>query len=310
MDKATVAIVTRTQNRAVLFPRVYESVKSQVYKDFVWVIVNDGGERDYVDKTAAKAAAAGLGVVVVHNDASAGMEAASNKGIRSVDSTFIVIHDDDDSWEPEFLQATVGYLNSQDGQLFGGVITKTTRVNEILENDICRIIDKKPFNDRIGTVHLFDTARGMPLPPISFLYRRSIYDMVGGYDESLPVAGDWDFNLRFLMQADVACVPRYLANYHVRKESEADAYKNSVVRWKSKLGMYHAIISNKYLREDIRNGKPGLGLLLANARGAKTVIDEVRSNARQNRNCLTPISWRVGRKIWNKIVGMKRRLLG
>ena len=42
--------------------------------------------------------------------------------------------------------------------------------------------------------------------PISFLFRRSCYEKISGFDESLPVLGDWDFNLRFLLKYDIGIV--------------------------------------------------------------------------------------------------------
>ena len=68
-------------------------------------------------------------------------------------------------------------------------------------------------------------------PPISFLFSRDIYNEVGGFNEDMPVLGDWDFNLRFLMKADIGLVPEHLANHHIRvtdPESEG-AYGNTVV---------------------------------------------------------------------------------
>ena len=39
------------------------------------------------------------------------MEAASNLGVRSSESTYIAIHDDDDLWDPQFLERTVATLD-------------------------------------------------------------------------------------------------------------------------------------------------------------------------------------------------------
>ena len=37
-------IFTTTYNRKNLLPRLYESIKAQTFKDFVWLIVDDGSE--------------------------------------------------------------------------------------------------------------------------------------------------------------------------------------------------------------------------------------------------------------------------
>jgi glycosyltransferase involved in cell wall biosynthesis len=48
---------------------------------------------------------------VLHHAHSKGMEAASNAGIHASTGEFVVIHDDDDSWHPDFLRETVDYLD-------------------------------------------------------------------------------------------------------------------------------------------------------------------------------------------------------
>ena len=37
-----ITVFTPTYNRAYSLPRLYESLKAQTYKNFEWVIVNDG----------------------------------------------------------------------------------------------------------------------------------------------------------------------------------------------------------------------------------------------------------------------------
>ena len=53
-----------------------------------------------------------------------------------------------------------------------------------------------PYNHWLQNVYLSDLAVENRFPPISFLFRRSVYDKIGGFDEELPVLGDWDFNLK------------------------------------------------------------------------------------------------------------------
>ena len=66
----------------------------------------------------------------------------------------------------------------------------------------------------------------------SFLYRRSLFDEIGGYNEDLPVLGDWFFNIEFLLHADIKILPRALSYYHHRDrldEMRAEPYANSVI---------------------------------------------------------------------------------
>ena len=43
-----VAVITRTRNRALLLRRAARSVERQTFRDFSWVVVNDGGDGEEV----------------------------------------------------------------------------------------------------------------------------------------------------------------------------------------------------------------------------------------------------------------------
>jgi len=273
----TVAVITRTKNRELLLTRAMESVQAQVFKDYVWVVVNDGGRKEGVESIVGRAKAKGVDAMIIHNGCSKGMEAASNIGIRACKSKYIVIHDDDDSWEKNFLEKTVKFLESEDGSLFGGVVTHSMQVEEVLEGDSCRIVNKRPFNSWLKTIYVFDMARSNAFPPISFLFKREIYDTVGGYDESLPVLGDWDFNLRFLLQADIAIIPELLSNYHHRVNTPPADYCNTVIHGVDKHALYDMVIRNRNIRNCIKDGSYSLGQLVNDARIAREITGSVNT---------------------------------
>lgn len=263
LPAARVAVITRTKNRPVTLRRALSSVSRQSFRDFLWVVINDGGDADPVDMIAASARQTGLRVVVVHNPESRGMEAASNTGIRSCDSEFLVIHDDDDTWDPEFLAATTAFLEAE--PLYAGVVTHSTRIDEVIEGDEIRVIRRTPWNPHLLSVYLIEMARVNSFPPISFLFRRSVLSEIGLFDESLPVLGDWDFHLRFLAARDIGVIARALAFYHHR-ENTVGVYGNSVYDGISKHIRYDALLRNRMLRRDLANGRLGLGLLVNLAR--------------------------------------------
>lgn len=257
-----VAIITRTRNRPIMLPRVLTSIKNQTFKNYVWVLVNDAGEKQPIEKIANEAIKFDIEVKVIHREKSIGMEAASNHGIRCSDSKYIVIHDDDDTWENKYLEKTVAYLEKHENA--SGVITLTNRIDEIIVDDRITIKNICPYNHWIKNIYLCDLAIENRFPPISFLFRRSIYDLVGGFDERLPVLGDWDFNLRILIEGEIHVIPYILSNYHFRLNSDDNCnYGNTVTSGIDKHILYDAIYRNEKLREDIKSGKFGIGALLS-----------------------------------------------
>jgi hypothetical protein len=191
------------------------------------------------------------------------MEAASNFAIAAADSEYVVIHDDDDSWEPEFLEKAVAFLESPRGARYVGVVTNTWHVSEEVRPDKIEVFERKPFGTDILNVSLMEMAISNTFAPICFLFRRSVYDEVGGFDPSLPVLGDWDFNLKVLAHGDIGVVPDRLANYHHRDRGGPGLFANSVIGGVSKHAEYDAVVRNRFVRRMSESGSAtGLAVLV------------------------------------------------
>ena len=309
MSLPAVAVVTRTKDRAVLLRRAIESVLSQGLADWVHVIVNDGGDPAPVDALVAGFQDRYAGrLQVIHNPRSLGMEAASNVGLRATDSRYVVIHDDDDSWEPDFLAATVAFLDSQGDGRVAGVITHSVRIDERIAGGQVEIERRQPYNDWVRSITLFRMAGGNMFPPISFLFRRDMLERVGYYREDLPVLGDWEFNLRFLARHDIGVLPRPLALYHHRPSNTDPAYANSIFGAQDKHALYDALIRNELMRQDLDTGRLGLGTLVNLGQHLSllelklnALFDAARFSFRVLETVLAPLRW--ASRTWRRLTG-------
>jgi glycosyltransferase involved in cell wall biosynthesis len=258
-----------------MLPRVLESLKKQSYTDFHWIIVNDGGSRGYVDDVLTQASASGIHTEVIHNSSSKGMEAASNIGVMASSTEFLIIHDDDDSWSEGFLQKTISFLLTND--YYQGVVTQSNKIVEKVGSGEVEFLSSEMLNPFLESVELSLMAMRNQFPPISFVFRRRIYDLVGGFDEGLPVLGDWDFNLRVLMQGDVGVIPEPLANHHHRYEISAgdESYGNTVTVGIKKHLEWEARYRNKHIRKDLHNNCIGFGHLLSQGKQNQLLYSEL-----------------------------------
>jgi glycosyltransferase involved in cell wall biosynthesis len=271
-DVVSVAVVTRTQDRTILLDRAIRSVMQQTLPDLHMIIVNDGGDPRAVEEVVEALASEVRGrVTVVHHDAAQGMEAATNAGLRAGDSQFVTVLDDDDSWHPRFLERTVGVLESTGAM---GIVTDTQAVYEDVDYGDVRFLTSFPFDpmDHVrspsapreggrppGPNGLFGLLAWNQFPPSSFVYRRSALGEVGIYDESLPVLGDWDFNIRFARRYDIHYIAQPLAYYHQRK-GESGESDNSVSR-NDLHDRVRGQLLDRYLRHDLERGTVGVGVL-------------------------------------------------
>src|SRR5699024_10776587 len=195
-----IAVITRTKNRPKLLQRAIKSVLAQTETDWVHVIVNDGGDAGLVNEFLASYTDYYEDrLVVIHNAKSLGMEGASNKGILSCKSEYVAIHDDDDSWEPTFLETCVHTLEKCKIPSVKGITTHTNQIFERIDNNgNANEVSRRDFDPHLTSVSLPEITEINKFMPISFLFRREVFDSIGMYDETLPVIGDWEFNIRFL----------------------------------------------------------------------------------------------------------------
>jgi glycosyltransferase involved in cell wall biosynthesis len=240
--------------------RCCDSLTKQTYKDFIWVIVNDNGNIDEVNKIVDVAESKGINTIVIHRDVSCGVSAAANHGIVATSSEFIHIHDDDDTLEPTFYNEAISFLDSKPNYM--GVTSNTRRINEEVSDYDIKLLSISPYTSLDSTVYLADLLWKNQFTTISFLYRRKIFDVIEAYDQNLPALEDWDFNIRFCEKFDIGVIPKPLANYHFRNGIQTGGTAQTISTGSMLHQEYTAILRNKMLRKDLEGGKAGIGALM------------------------------------------------
>jgi hypothetical protein len=190
------------------------------------------------------------------------MEAASNTGIRTGSGNYIVVHDDDDSWRPEFLSSSVNALEQCEFGSVRGVVCHTTQIHERIQGNEVVELRRQELTPGLASISIPQIIEINRFMPIAFLFERSVLDTIGLFDESLPVIGDWEFNVRFFMKYDVIVLQKNLANYHVRQDTRGNL-ANSVTSEPQKHLFYRSLIVNRHIRSDIESGKLTKGMLFA-----------------------------------------------
>lgn len=264
---ATVGIITRTKDRPVLLKRALESVTNQSYEDWHLVIVNDGGDPVAVDRLVdCYASQLRDQVSVIHNPSSLGMEAASNKGIRSIRTCYLAIHDDDDSWAPDFLTISVAEIEQIRKKFpnVAGVVALANAVFERVDGCVVHIDRTEPYrtSEKRGLVSLDELLTENQFAPIQFLFSYDAAQTIDFFRADLPVLGDWDFNIRFMCQYDVYIIPQFLTFYHHRI-SDQTVYGNSIIADRTQHDLYAAMLKNEWLRRDINENATGVGAHIA-----------------------------------------------
>jgi len=195
-------------NDAEFLPESVESILSQDFADFEFIIVDDGS----TDETPTYLSSLADPRLRIISQPNRGLASALNTGIQAACGTFIARQDADDVSLPNRLSMQLSCFNShREFDLLGsGAITMTTAGRTIrkhhyalVHDNICRML----------------YGRTTPFVHTSIMFRRAAALSIGGYDAHYRVAEDYDFYLRFIERFRVSNVPEALVKLRLRLDS-------------------------------------------------------------------------------------------
>lgn len=181
-----VSVVLPTYNRAHLIVKSIETVLEQSYKNLELIVVDDCST-DNTRQRVKDIKDSRLKYIKIERNA--GPAYARNKGIKLSGGEYIAFQDDDDRWMRDKLQKQVDVLMSSPesvGIVYTGIYKLIKGKNEYIPS-------KKNIN-REGCI--FEELLRGNFVPIHALVRRSCFEKVGFFDESMPALEDWDMWLR------------------------------------------------------------------------------------------------------------------
>lgn len=168
-----ITVFTSTYNRACLLPRLYESLKKVVFKDFEWLIVDDGsidGTRGLVDGWIKEK----IIDIRYYYQENGGKHRAINKGAQLAKGEFFFIVDSDDTLPVDSLEIVNKWIDTvRDDEAFAGVCgVKRDITGQDHSEFRFEVMDLTPFE--IGEITREDKAevvktqilRNYPFPDI------------------------------------------------------------------------------------------------------------------------------------------------
>ena len=116
-----ITVFTPTYNRGHLLQRLYESLCHQTFKDFEWLIVDDGSTDNTADIVKPFIDDEGINVRYIKQE-NGGKHRAINHGVREAKGELFLILDSDDSIPDDSLSLINEYYSQiKDDYRFGGV---------------------------------------------------------------------------------------------------------------------------------------------------------------------------------------------
>ncbi|MFC1933566.1 glycosyltransferase [Chloroflexota bacterium] len=206
MPKVSV-IIPAHQCSNFLFDAI-DSVLAQAYEDYELIVVDDGS----TDGTAAAVAKYGNQVKYIFQQ-NRGVASARNTGILAGQGEYLAFLDADDVWLPNKLESEVKFLDAHDeiGLVYSDYtyfgtrpISKTRGFEDVPL--MCGCVLKKLFWHN-------------PICTSAVLIRRSCFEKVGLFDESLVHGEDRDMWLRIARCFEIGYIDVPLARYRLHQKN-------------------------------------------------------------------------------------------
>lgn len=188
-----VSVIIPTYNRGWIIKEAIDSVRAQDFEDFELIVVDDGSTDNTPEVLDAY-----RGTINVFRQKNKGVSAARNRGISEASGRFIAFLDSDDLWLPQKLSRQVEFFNTTPDALI-------CQTEEVWIRSGVRVNPKKRHQKPSGMI--FEPSLALCLvSPSAVMIRRSLLEIVGNFDETLPACEDYDLWLRISCRFPVYCI--------------------------------------------------------------------------------------------------------
>lgn len=218
-----VSIVVPVRDRPAMVDRLLGALRADPHGNQVPIVVVDDGSSD---PGALRAVAHAHSATVLRHEHSRGPAAARNTGIRAVRTSLVAFCDSDVVPDPGWLaELSRHFADRTVGLAAPRIVALSTSDNGLLDR-----FDRESSPLDLGTSEapIVPMSRVAYVPSAAVMMRASA--LLGGFDETMPVAEDVDLCLRLY---ETGWRMRYVADVHVAHEHRTDP-----ARWLWQRGHY------------------------------------------------------------------------
>ena len=192
------SIILPTFNRGKYILDAIESIQAMSFKDWELIIVDDGS----VDQTniAISKCLVDERIHYFYNETNQGASFARNLGLQKSTGKYISYLDSDNTYTSSFMSPAIEFLekNQNFDLVYGALLTSSHgKKKQILF---------KEFSRR-------QLLKGNYIDMSTIVHRRKLYELFGGFDESIHRLDDWDLILKYTQNNDAKGLEIVAANY-------------------------------------------------------------------------------------------------
>jgi len=228
-----VSVVMSVHNGMAYLSEAVESILEQTFRDFEFIVVDDGSTDDS-HRLLKRYAAEDARMLVIRQEKNSGVAEARNQAIARARGEFIASQDADDISLPERLEAQVAYLRQHPAVGLLGTWPEfvDAEAKPLEAARYPRISDNAGLQAQLLDTNCFCAG--------TVMVRRHLLETVGGYDQGLAPSEDYDLWLRLAEVTRLANVPRALYLYRQHPGSASRQSRHLQMRNKAR-ALEHAL---------------------------------------------------------------------
>ncbi|MDD4616795.1 MAG: glycosyltransferase [Alphaproteobacteria bacterium] len=218
-----ISVVTPMYNALPYIEQAVRSVQAQTFKDFEYIIVDDGstdGSREVVERLASE----DYRIRVVSLEKNMGNSTATNRAFAEARGKYIALMDADDICHPDRLKKEAEYLDAnQNTGIVGAQYWRMDSSGKVL---------RKTRSAHGDVTILFKLFFSVPMCNPTQMFRRELLADLGPdfYDPALVGAADYDFFLRASRKWKIHVLRDYLFYYRIHPESLSKSKIDTVMK--------------------------------------------------------------------------------
>lgn len=214
-EKPLVSILIRTCNRPTVLKEALISCRNQTYPNLEIVVVEDGRP---LAEELIKSEFQDLNIVYIATGIKVGRCEAGNLALRNASGKYFNFLDDDDLLYADHIEVLVQELIVNDDK--GAAYSISFEVpTKIVSHDPYQYEELFHFVQHNQPFDLATLIHHNYFPIQTVLFKRTMYEELGGFDPSLEVLEDWDLWLKYASHRPFLYVNKLTSLYHVPADS-------------------------------------------------------------------------------------------
>ena len=193
-----ITVIIPTYNRAKRVCRAVSSVLDQTFTAFEIIVIDDASTDDTIERLGEFSDR----IQIIRHTENRGVSAARNSGIKKAKGKYIALLDSDDYWMPEKLQVQNNFFNENPDAFI-------CQARELWVRKGKRVNPSKKHMKPSGDIFI-PSLKLCLVSPSAVMFKRSLLDETGMFDEEFPVCEDYDLWLRIAYKYPVYLIEQDL----------------------------------------------------------------------------------------------------